>query len=145
MTTSAIEEAIPHRPPMLLVDRIIERREDWICCEKTFRDDEFFVQGHYPGQPIVPGVILCEFAMQSGAILLSQHLASADGVPVATRMNDVRFRRMVRPGDVVQAEVQLDERLAQAFYLTAKVVCQDKVAVRFQFACTLAPADSPPS
>ncbi len=135
-----IESAIPHRPPMLLVDRIIERRPDFIRCEKAFEEDDFFVQGHYPGFPIVPGVILCEFAMQAGAILLAEQLEDADGVPVATRMNDVRFRQMIRPGDVVHAEVKLDERLANAFYLSAKVVCRGKTAVRFQFACTLAPA-----
>ncbi len=141
MAAREIEAAIPHRPPMLLVDRIVEQETDTIRCEKTFREEEFFFQGHYPGQPIVPGVILCEFGMQAGAILLSGHLEEAAGVPVATRLNDVRFRRIVRPGDTVLAEVRLDERLANAFYLSAKIICDGKTAVRFSFACTLAPVD----
>lgn len=140
-----IQQAIPHRPPMLLVDRVIEASDGRIVCEKTVRGDEFFLQGHYPGTPIVPGVILCEFAMQAGAILLSQHLENADGVPVATRLNDARFRRMVGPGQVIRAEVTLNERLANAFYLSAKVLCEGKVAVRFDFACTVAKSDAEPA
>ena len=93
MTKERIQSAIPHRPPMLLVDEVISRDEKRIVARKTFRADEFFFQGHYPNQPIVPGVILCESAMQAGAILLSQHMpADGKGVPVATRMNDVKFR-----------------------------------------------------
>ncbi len=136
--SSAIQAAIPHRPPMLLVDRIIERDEKHIVCAKTFRPDEYFFQGHYPGFPLVPGVILCEAAMQAGAILLSQFVQAGEGVPVATRLNDVKFKKMIRPGDTIQMEAQLTERLADAFFLTAKVTCEGKLAVRFEFACAMA-------
>ena len=139
---ASIENAIPHRPPMLLVDRILEHEEQRIVCEKTFSADEFFFQGHYPDTPIVPGVILCESAMQAGAILLSRHLAGEAGVPVATRLNDVKFKQVVRPGDTVVMEVGLRERLADAFFLSAKVRSREKVATRFDFACTLAKVDS---
>ncbi len=57
-------------------------------------------------------------------------------MPVATRMNDVRFKRMVRPGETIRMEVELTERLADAFFLKAKVTVDGKVAVRFEFACT---------
>ena len=77
----------------------MEQSPTRIVCSKVFRGTEDFFAGHYPGYPIVPGVLLCEAAMQCGAILLSSQLSKADGrVPVATRMNDVRFKRMVRPG-----------------------------------------------
>ena len=69
---------------------IVEQQEDEIVCRKTFHEDEFFFQGHYPGNPIVPGVILCEAAMQTGAILLSQQIQQSEGIPVATRLNDVK-------------------------------------------------------
>ena len=137
MEISDIREAIPHRPPMLLVDKVVERTEKRIVCEKTFRQDEFFFQGHYPEKPLVPGVILCESAMQAGAILLSQFVDGNNGVPVATRMNDVKFRRMVHPSDTVELTVELKERLADAFFLRARVLLQGKVAVRFDFACTV--------
>ena len=132
-----IREAIPHRPPMLLVDEIVERTESQITCRKTFQQDEFFFRGHYPGEPIVPGVILCESAMQAGAILLSPFIAETTGIPVATRMNDVKFRQIVRPGDTVELIVELTEHLANAFFLRARVHLDDKVAVRFEFACTV--------
>ena len=139
MSTATIESAIPHRPPMLLVDEIVERAANKIVCRKSFTADEYFFQGHYPGQPLVPGVILCEAGMQAGAILLSSHVKDAEaGVPVATRMNNVKFKRKVLPGETIEMEVTLDERLADAFYLTAKVRCEGKMAVRFDFGCTLA-------
>jgi len=83
--------------------------------------------------------------MQVGAILLSGYAADSDGVPVATRLNDVRFKRMVRPGDTIEMEVTLDERLADACYLTAKVTVGGKLACRFQFACTMAPTHAAPN
>ncbi len=125
---------------MLLVDEILQQDEGHIVCGKTFREDEFFFQGHYPGYPIVPGVILCEAAMQAGAILLAPLVSEAsDGVPVATRMNDVKFRKVIRPGDEITIDVKLTGRLADTFFLTAKVLCAGKVAVRLVFACTVAP------
>ena len=124
---------------MLLLDEIVEQTQDSIICRKTFRDNEFFFQGHYPDFQIVPGVILCESAMQAGAVLLSSQLNGHQGVPVATRMNDVKFRKMVLPGDTVEIHVDLTERLADAFFLKAKAMSGSDVVVRFEFACTLAP------
>ncbi|MBN1591356.1 MAG: 3-hydroxyacyl-ACP dehydratase FabZ [Pirellulales bacterium] len=140
MTREQILNAIPHRDPFLLIDEIVEQEENRIVCVKTFSGEEAFFAGHYPGYPLVPGVLLCEAAMQAGAILLSSHLAGeASGrVPVATRMNDVRFKRMVRPGETIRMEVELVERLGGAFFLKAKSTVEGKVAVRFEFACTAA-------
>jgi 3-hydroxyacyl-[acyl-carrier-protein] dehydratase len=142
MTRSQIEAAIPHRPPFLLLDEIVELDKEHIVCRQTFSPDEPFYQGHYPGFPLTPGVLLCEAAMQAGAVLASQHIPpGATGVPVATRMNDVRFKRIVRPGETVTIEVRLVERLADAFFFEAKLRVQDKLAVRFEFACALAKID----
>ena len=137
MNREQIEAAIPHRAPMLLVDEVIDCSEDRIVCRKTFRDDEFFFQGHYPDYPLVPGVILCEAGMQGGAILLS-NLLSGDGVPVATHLSEVRFRKMVRPGDTIQIEVELVEQLSGAMYMKAKITRDGATVVRFQFTCTVA-------
>lgn len=143
MSLSEIHAAIPHREPFLLVDEIVERDANHIVCRKTFRPDEYFYAGHYPNFPLTPGVLLCEAAMQTGAILLSQFASEEENrVPVATRINEVRFKRMVRPGETVQMEVELKERLADAFFLEAKVTCDGKVAVRFEFACTMAAVPS---
>ena len=123
---------------MLLVDEIVERSDNRIVCRKTFHAEEFFFQGHYPGFPLVPGVILCESAMQAGAVLLSKFVSEGGGVPVATRLSDVKFKKMIRPGDTIDLDVTLNERLADAFFLTAKITCGGQLTARFDFACTLA-------
>lgn len=137
--SESILKAIPHRPPMLLVDEIMEQSSERIVCRKLFRADEFFVQGHFPGFPLVPGVILCECAMQSGAILLADKMseAVAKKVPVATRLDNVKFKQMVRPGDVAQIEVTLNEVVSTAYFMTGKVTCNGKLAARLDFACTV--------
>ena len=139
MTRQQIYDAIPHREPFLLVDEIVDWTDGRIECTKTFTGEEDFFAGHYPGYPLVPGVLLCEAAMQCGAILLSRHLADAEGkMPVATRMNNVKFKQIVRPGETIRMEVELTERLADAFFLKAKVTVGGRVAVRFEFAVTAA-------
>jgi 3-hydroxyacyl-[acyl-carrier-protein] dehydratase len=141
MTRSAIEAAIPHRAPMLLLDEIVQQSERHIHCRKTFREDEYFFQGHYPDYPLVPGVILCETGMQAGAVLLSAVTPQDGRVPVATRMNDVKWKKMVRPGDMIDIEVTLNEQLADAYFLSAKITCDGKLAARYSFACTMAPRE----
>ena len=133
-----IHASIPHRAPMLLVDEIVSQDESSIVCRKTFRPDEYFFQGHYPGHPLTPGVILCESAVQSGAILLAGIVSTGDGVPVLTRMGDVKFKRMVHPGDTVENHVKLDEVVSTAYYMTAQVKCNGKLAARFSFTCSVA-------
>ena len=140
MTHEQILAAIPHRPPMLLLDEIIESEEDGIVCQKKFSAEEFFFQGHFPDAPIVPGVILCETALQAGAVLLARQHPSAEGndLPVVTRLNNVKFKRMVRPGDTVQVAVQIRERLANAFFLSARLTCEEELTASLDFACTMA-------
>ena len=140
MSLSEIQAAIPHRDPFLLIDEITLREENRIVCRKRLSGDEFWFRGHYPEFPLMPGVLLCEAAMQAGAVLLSSH-AEGGGVPVATRMRDVRFKRMVRPGETITLDVTLDEQVSGAFFLTARVKVDEELALRMQFACTLV-ADS---
>jgi 3-hydroxyacyl-[acyl-carrier-protein] dehydratase len=137
-----IHAAIPHRAPMLLVDEIVEQDQESIVCRKTFHQDEFFFQGHYPEHPLTPGVILCESAVQSGAILLSEIVAVSSGVPVLTRMGDVKFKRMVHPGDTIENHVKLDEVVSTAYYMTAQIKCNGKMVARLSFTCTIAPSGS---
>ena len=140
MSLEAIHAAIPHRSPMLLVDEIVSQEDDSIVCRKSFRAEEYFFQGHYPEQPIVPGVILCEATVQSGAILLSSKMKEQTGVPVLTRMSDVKFKNMVRPGDTIEMSVKIDDIVSSAFYLTGVARVDGKVAARLSFTCTVAEA-----
>ena len=138
MSSPEILTAIPHREPFLLLDEIVEQTDSRIVCRKTFTGDEFWYQGHYPQFPITPGVLLCEAAMQAGAVLLSGLFADQPGmVPVATRANHVQFKKMVFPGDTIEIEVDLLEQLSTAFFLKARVTVDGKVATRLEFACTL--------
>ena len=137
-TRAAIEAAIPHRSPMLLVDEIVEQSDTTIHCRKTFRPDEFFTHGHFPNFPLVPGVILCECALQSGAILLASKTPTTGAIPVATRMDGVKFKQMVRPGDTIDIHATLNEVVSSAYFLTGKITVAGKLAARLDFACTIA-------
>jgi 3-hydroxyacyl-[acyl-carrier-protein] dehydratase len=142
MSLDQIKAAIPHREPFLLLDEVVEQSAERIVCRKRFTGDEFWYLGHYPNFPITPGVILCEAAMQAGAVLLADVMkasgAAADGVPVATRANNVQFKRMVRPGETIEIETTLVERVSTAYFMTGKVTVEGKLACRLEFACTLA-------
>ena len=140
MTHDQILAAIPHRPPMLLLDEIIESEEDGIVCQKKFSAEEFFFQGHFPDAPIVPGVILCETALQAGAVLLARQCppAGGDDLPVVTRLNNVKFKRMVRPGDTIQVAVKIQELLGSAYFLSARLTCEGELTASLDFACTMA-------
>ena len=135
MSLEQIKAAIPHREPFLLLDEIVEQTENRIVCRKRFTGEEFWYRGHYPEFPLTPGVLLCEAAMQAGGVLLAQRLASEGTVPVVTRMNDVKFKMMVRPGDTVDLEVDLVDRMTGVYFLAARVSVCGKLAVTFKFAC----------
>ena len=91
-----IYRRIPHRPPFLFIDKIIEITDLGARASLTIRPDFAFFEGHYPGNPIMPGVLLCESVFQTGAIFLADHLQSEsltdDSVtPVLSRIRDARF------------------------------------------------------
>ena len=140
MSLAEIEAAIPHRPPFLMIDEIVAREADRIVCRKRFREDDWFFAGHYPNSPLVPGVLLCEAVLQAGAALLANiSVASDDRLPVVTRMNEVRFKNIVRPSDTIEIEVHFRERLADAYFFEGKVTSAGKLAARLEFACMLVP------
>lgn len=135
-----VQAAIPHREPFLFIDEIVECDKSRILCKKTFTDEEFFFRGHYPGFPIVPGVLLCEAALQAGAILLTRIFADEEiggRLPVVAKMGEVRFKQMVRPGDTILIEIKFRDNMAGVYFLRAKVTLEGKTSVQFDFACAL--------
>jgi len=142
MKTHEIQQRIPHRPPFLWIDEVTEIGDGRIAARK-FLDPELDVfQGHYPHFPILPGVLQCEAAFQAAAILIAELEPLADGqVPVVTRVNNVKFRRPVRPGETIEIEAKITERLANAFFLQATVRVDGRISARLEFACTAARLD----
>ncbi len=141
LTREEICELIPHRDPFLWIDEVTAESPGRLTARKCVAADLDVFRGHYPGQPVLPGVLLCEAAMQAGAVLIARQASdsSVSGcVPVATRINNVKFRQMVRPGDTLVIEVELTERLADAFFLKATIKVEGKTAAQLEFACTLA-------
>src|SRR5262245_12644319 len=135
MSIDAIKSAIPHREPFLLIDEIVEQTENRIVCRKRFTGEEFWYAGHYPKYPLTPGVLLLESAMQAGAVLLAKLVDDThDNVPVVTRINNVKFKQMVHPGDTINLDVTLTEQMAGAFFMNALVLLDGKTAVTFEFA-----------
>lgn len=135
-----ILERIPHRPPFLWLDRVVEMGEAAICAEKTLPEDLDVFRGHYPDYPLMPGVLLCEAVFQAGAVLLGELLRQeAEGgggaVPVLTRILGARFKREVRPGDRLEIRAALVERMGPAWMMKGSVRVGGKVAVQVEFAC----------
>ena len=100
MDRSAIKEILPHREPMLLIDET-ELVDGEAVSSYTVRGDEFFLQGHFPGKPLVPGVILCEMMAQSSCLLVSEGNGGAKFTPYFTGLKGIRFRKTVKPGDTI--------------------------------------------
>lgn len=142
MDLAEIKDCIPHRDPFLWLDKVTELTETRIRASKTLQPELPVFQGHYPNFPIFPGVLQCEACFQAGAILISKLVTAANGdVPVVTRVNNVQFRRMIRPGETVDVEVELTERMANAFYLKGKASVGGKVSARMEFVCATAAAE----
>lgn len=132
-----ILNAIPHRPPFLFVDRIVELSENRIKTSKEIRFDEPALAGHYPGQPIMPGALICESIFQTGAILLSKMAGGIDGgVPVLTRINNAKFKSIVRPGSVLEIEAELVGKVSNAYFMKGKASVEGKTSVTADFTVT---------
>ncbi len=134
---------IPHRPPFLWVDRIISISDDCIITEKDIAPDLDILRGHYPGNPIMPGAILCEAVFQSGALLIVKRLDGTPDIkkllPVLTRITGAKFKRQVYPGDTIQIKAVLSETVSTAYYFKGKLMVAGKVAMTVDFICAMIP------
>ena len=136
MDREEIMQILPHRADMLLVDSVTEENGEALG-QYHVRGDEFFLRGHFPGNPIVPGVILCEILAQSACILLKDQMT--DGrLPVYTGLNNVKFRSPVKPGDTIGTRCRI-KRARHPFYFAEGTVTVDGrlcVSAEFSFAIT---------
>ena len=146
---AAIEAAIPHRDPFLFVDEVVERSAEHLVARWRVPADGSWFRGHYPGEPVLPGVLVCEHCFQAAALLISAlrgGFGPADGVPVLTKIEGARFKRIVRPGETLETQVALEEVLGPAWWLAAHVRCEGATVarVRFVLTATAALAESAP-
>ena len=134
MNQEEIKKILPHRDHMLLIDEA-ELREGKAYGKKTIRGDEFFLQGHFPGNPVVPGVILCEILGQSACVLLS---GEAEGItPFFTGLDKVRFKNPVHPGDVFETECTLLKHKGPFYWAEGKGYVDGKLCVSAEFSFAL--------
>ena len=131
--------AIPQRPPFLFVDKIIRKDGNSITTQRTLREDEYFFQGHFPGNPIMPGVLLCEACFQTGAVLMGA--GNPPGLGVVTRIKDTKFKNFARPGDTLTIKVTLDENIDNAYYMSGTISVDDKLILKIIFQAALLPKD----
>ena len=113
MNKDEIMRVLPHRENMLLLDDA-ESLEGGAVGHYTVRGDEFFLKGHFPGNPIVPGVILCEILAQSACVLLKEVIREGQ-LAVYTGLNNVKFRSSVKPGDRIETRCRV-KRVKHPFY-----------------------------
>tara|TARA_R100000027_G_scaffold63666_3_gene56551 strand:+ start:4935 stop:5375 length:441 start_codon:yes stop_codon:yes gene_type:complete len=141
-STEEIKHRIPHRPPFLFIDEIVEIAEDRIVAEREILAEEPHFAGHYPGNPIMPGVLICEAAFQAAAVLLVNRLeqkgeAIEGRTPVLSRISDARFKSMVKPGDRIKITVTHKETISRFEFLSAVIENGGRKAATLTFALAL--------
>ncbi len=137
-TIRQIMETIPHRYPFILVDRVTELVQGKrVKGYKNVTMNEPFFQGHFPGDPIMPGVLQLEAMAQLGVILMKTVPAAQNKLAVFAGMNDVRFRRMVIPGDKFEMECEILKLRLPIGKMACKAYVDGELAVEAEIICSL--------
>ncbi|MDR0740504.1 MAG: beta-hydroxyacyl-ACP dehydratase [Puniceicoccales bacterium] len=133
-----IKATIPHREPFLFVDSIIDIGERAVIAQKTFPSTEYFYGGHYPDNPITPGVILCETVFQTAAILVLTNFPNEKGLPVLAKIEEARFRSIVKPNEVLKINAELEEKYGKFFLMNGTIHKADGVlALKIKFSLAI--------
>jgi len=133
---SEIENLLPHREPFLFVDEIVQADEKKIVARRVFSEKDFFFPGHFPGYPVVPGVILVETMAQSGgAGLRKMGALGDDALFFLATVDKVKFRRQVRPGDEVRSEIENMRVSPRMIKQSGKAYVGDELAAEAEWMC----------
>mgnify|MGYP005842359885 CR=1 FL=1 len=141
-------KTIPHRPPFLFIDRILEVTDTGAVAEREIRAEEPHFEGHYPGNPLMPGVLLCEAVFQTAAVYMMKQFGKegVDGTgktPVLARIVEAKFKQMVRPGETIRIEATFKETLSRFHFMRGRVLRDGKAALTVEFALALLDGESP--
>jgi 3-hydroxyacyl-[acyl-carrier-protein] dehydratase len=137
MNRDDIKKIIPHREPMLLVDEAFVIDENSSIGSYTVRGDEFFLQGHFPGNPVVPGVILCEMLAQSCCVMLADKVKNT--TPYFTSLNNVKFKNQVKPGDILEMKCSITKVRAPFYFAAGEGFVNGISSVVAEFSFALVP------
>ena len=139
MTREEIKDVFPPREPMLLLDEAYKNEDGTSTGKYTVKGDEFFLQGHFPDNPIVPGVILCEMAAQSSCMLMAD--AVKGKTTLYAGMNNVKFKNPVRPGDTVEFTCEHIRSMGPFHFIKATGRNNGKIAMSGEFSFALVDND----
>ena len=131
MKKDEIMTILPHRDNMLLLDEVIQE-EEYAHGFYKIPEDAFFLKGHFPGAPVVPGVILCEILAQSTCVLLADQM-QANKMPMYTGLNNVRFKSPVKPGDVFETKCRITRSKFPFFFAEGAGYVGDRLCVKAEF------------
>jgi 3-hydroxyacyl-[acyl-carrier-protein] dehydratase len=138
MNREELKQLLPHRDNMLLLDDAV-REGDTAVAHYHVRGDEFFLKGHFPDHPIVPGIILCEIMAQSACVLADA--SKEQYLPVYSGLDHVRFRHPVVPGDTLTVHSRINRRKGQFLFAEGEVSVGDTVCMTGQFVLALVKKD----
>jgi len=141
MLIEEIKQIIPHRYPFLLVDRVVELENEKITAIKNVTVNEEFFNGHFPGQPIMPGVLQVEALAQAGAILLMKQKVEdpENNLMVFTGIKNCKFRRQVVPGDQLKLEVELGMMRRNFVTMIGTATVDGEVACELEASAAIVP------